>query len=141
MEVQAYDIIVELISQSHQFGESVADSIELWISVSFAVIGAAYFAPDRMNPLVATFLVAIYMAFTAHTFASTSADIRASQAATSRLSTITTSSKLSVETPTRFLTSRTLALTVETTATSLQAKLSRTNRTFIIRTTDLSATV
>lgn len=81
MDVESYDIVVELISQSHQFGESIAESIELWISVSFAVIGAAYFAPDRLNPLVATFLVAIYVAFTAHTFASTDADIRAAQAA------------------------------------------------------------
>ncbi len=82
MDVESYDIVVELISQSHHFGESIADSIELWISVSFAVIGAAYFAPDRLNLFVATFLVAIYAAFTAHTFASTDADIRAAQAAT-----------------------------------------------------------
>jgi len=80
MDVDAYDIVAELISLSHQFGESIADSIELWISVSFAVIGAAYFAPDRLNPIVAAFLIAIYVAFTAHTFASTDADIRAGQA-------------------------------------------------------------
>jgi len=81
MDIDSYDVVVELLSQSHQFGESIADSIELWISVSFAVIGAAYFAPHRLSPLVAAFLIAIYIAFTAHTFASTDADIRASQAA------------------------------------------------------------
>jgi hypothetical protein len=81
MEVESYDVIVELMSQSHNFGESIADKVELWISVSFALIASAYFAPDRMGPIVASFLVVLYIAFTAHTFANTDADVRASQAA------------------------------------------------------------
>lgn len=81
MEVEAYDVVVELIALGHQFGESIADSIELWISISFAVIGAAYFAPERLNVFLTTFLLALYIAFTAHTFGSVGADVRGGEAA------------------------------------------------------------
>ena len=81
MDPEIYSVILELLAQSHDFGESLAGSVELWISVSFAMIGAAYFAPDRLNVFVATFLIVIYVAFSIHTFGSTDADARASQAA------------------------------------------------------------
>lgn len=83
MDADILESILELLAQSHDFGESISDSIELWISVSFALIGAAFFAPDRLNVFVATFLIVIYAAFTLHTFGSVDADVKASQAALS----------------------------------------------------------
>jgi len=81
MDTEAYDVVVELISQSHDFGEAIAVRVQWWIGVSFALIATAHLAPDRLRPAVAAFLIAVYIAYSAHTFSNTEADLRASQAA------------------------------------------------------------
>jgi hypothetical protein len=59
METEVYDVVVELISQSHIFGEAIAVRVQWWIGVSFAFIATSHFAPDRLRPVVAAFLVAV----------------------------------------------------------------------------------
>lgn len=81
MDIEAYDAVIDLLGQSHQYGDSIAAGIQIWVSVSFAVIGAAYFAPERLGLVVVLFVLAIYVAFTAHTFALIDTDVRASAAA------------------------------------------------------------
>jgi hypothetical protein len=49
MDADIYEVILELLSQSHQFGESIADSIKLWISVSFTVICFVSFISYRLH--------------------------------------------------------------------------------------------
>jgi hypothetical protein len=80
MDIEAYDVVVELLGQSHVFGEAIATRLQWWVGVSFALIATAHFAPERLHPVIATFLLAIYIAFSAHTFSNADADIRASQA-------------------------------------------------------------
>ncbi len=81
MELNAYELILEVLSQSHDYGESIADKIELWIGTSFGLIIMAYFAPDRLRPGTATIVIGIYVAFTAWIFSNVGADIELSEAA------------------------------------------------------------
>lgn len=38
MDLDAYELILDLLSQSHDYGESIADKIELWIGTSFGLV-------------------------------------------------------------------------------------------------------
>lgn len=80
MDAQAYDVVVALIAQGHVFGEAITARLQWWVGISFALIATAHFAPERLKPTVAAFLLAIYVAFSAHTFSNMDADIRAAQA-------------------------------------------------------------
>jgi hypothetical protein len=81
MDLEAYELILEVLSQSHDYGESIADKIELWIGTSFGLIIMAYFAPDRLRPGTAAIVIGIYVAFTAWIFSNIGADIELSEAA------------------------------------------------------------
>ena len=81
MDLDAYELILEVLSQSHDYGESIADKIELWIGTSFGLIIMAYFAPDRLRPGTATIVISIYVAFTAWIFSNIGADIELGEAA------------------------------------------------------------
>ncbi len=79
MDLSAYELILELLSQSHTYGESAADKIELWISASFALIAMAYLAPDRLSLGTTALVSGIYVAFSAWLFTNISADLELSQ--------------------------------------------------------------
>lgn len=81
MDLDAYELILDLLSQSHDYGESIADKIELWIGTSFGLVVMAYFAPDRLKLGIASVVVAIYVAFTVWVFSNIGADIELSEAA------------------------------------------------------------
>ncbi len=83
MDLNAYELILDLLSQSHNYGESIAGKIELWIGTSFGLIIMAYFAPDRLKPGIAALVVGIYTAFTAWLLSNIGADVELSQAALS----------------------------------------------------------
>jgi hypothetical protein len=65
MDMEAYAVVVDLLSQVHAYGESVAGKLELWISISSGLIVMAYFAPDRMKPGVVSLILVAYSLFSA----------------------------------------------------------------------------
>lgn len=75
MEIEALVYLQELLGQQHEYGESVHGRLDMWISVSFAVIAITYIAPERLTPLIATLIVVLYSAFTVHTFTVVLADM------------------------------------------------------------------
>jgi len=81
MDLDAYELVLDLLAQSHAYGESIADKIELWIGTSFGLIVMAYFAPDRLKLGIASLVVAIYVAFTVWVFSNIGADVDLSDAA------------------------------------------------------------
>ena len=81
MDVEAYQLVVALLGQVHDFGESISDKMELWISISSGLIVMAYFAPDRLKPGIATYVVALYIAFSVFIFSNIAADASLSRAA------------------------------------------------------------
>ena len=83
MDLSAYELVLDLLSQSHAYGESIADKIELWVGTSFGLIVMAYFAPDRLKLGIATLVIGIYVAFTSWVLSNIGADVDLSQAALS----------------------------------------------------------
>jgi len=81
MELDAYQIVVDLLSQSHAYGEAIAGKMELWISVSFGLIVMAYFAPNRLMPGIACLVLLIYVAFSVFSITNIYADIQMGKAA------------------------------------------------------------
>lgn len=65
MDMEAYAVVVDLLSQVHAYGESVAAKLELLISVSSGLIVMAYFAPERMKPVVVSLILVTYALFIA----------------------------------------------------------------------------
>lgn len=81
MDAEAYQAIVDLLGQAHNFGESISDKMELWISISSGLIVMAYFAPDRLTPGIAAFVLSLYIAFSVFVFSNIAADADLSRAA------------------------------------------------------------
>ncbi len=75
MDIDAYQLVVNLLTQAHYFGESIAVKIEFWISISSGLIVMAYLAPNRLKPGIASLVLAIYIAFSLYIFANIEADM------------------------------------------------------------------
>lgn len=81
METEAYGVVVDLLSQAHDYGESIAAKLELWISISSGLIVMAYFAPDRMKPGVVSLILVAYVLFSAFMYTNIQDDIGLNKAA------------------------------------------------------------
>ena len=64
MDVEAYALVVELLSQAHNYGESISAKLELWVGISSGLIVMAYFAPERLKLGVAGLVIFAYVTFT-----------------------------------------------------------------------------
>ena len=63
MDFEAYQIVIELLAQAHEYGEANSDKMELWISISSGLIVMAYFAPERLKLGISTMILLVYIAF------------------------------------------------------------------------------
>ena len=67
MDIEACATVVDLLTQSHGYGESIASKVEVWIGVSSGIIVMAYFAPNRLKPGITSFVLLLYVAFSVFT--------------------------------------------------------------------------
>ena len=74
--MEAYSVVVDLLGQAHAYGESISAKMELWISISSGLIIMAYFAPDRLNKLIAGIVLLAYATFTAFVMTNSAEDAR-----------------------------------------------------------------
>ncbi len=94
MDMEAYAVVVDLLSQAHAYGESAAAKLELWISISSGLIVMAYFAPDRMKPGVVTLILVAYSLFLAFIVTNIADDMGLSKAALHDAKTIAVRSEI-----------------------------------------------
>jgi hypothetical protein len=67
MDLEACATVVDLLAQSHGYGESIASKVEFWIGVSSGLIVMAYFAPDRLKPGITSLVLLLYVTFSVFT--------------------------------------------------------------------------
>lgn len=73
-EPEVISAVADLASLGHEHGEAIWSKIQWWVSMSFALILTAHFAPQRMNLFVSLLLGVIYVVFTLMVLASMGAD-------------------------------------------------------------------
>ncbi len=94
MDMEAYAVVVDLLSQIHAYGESASAKLELWISISSGLIVMAYFAPDRMKPGVVSLLLVAYALFLVFIITNARDDMGLMRAALQDAKTIVESSEI-----------------------------------------------
>jgi hypothetical protein len=94
MDMEAYAVVVDLLSQIHAYGESASSKLELWIGFSSGLIMMAYFAPDRMKPGVVSLILVAYTLFSAFLFTNIREDMGLSRAALQDAKTIVALSEI-----------------------------------------------
>jgi hypothetical protein len=94
MDMEAYAVVVDLLSQIHAYGESAAAKLELWISISSGLIVMAYFAPDRMKPGVVSLILVTYSLFLVFMWTNIGDDMGLSRAALQDAKTIMARSEI-----------------------------------------------
>jgi NADH:ubiquinone oxidoreductase subunit H len=90
VDAEAYQLVVDLLGQARNFGESVSNEMELWIGISSGLVVLADFAPDRLKPGMASFVICLYIAFSVFIFANIAADAALSRAAVEDASRVAT---------------------------------------------------
>ncbi len=95
MDMEAYAVVVDLLSQVHAYGESAAAKLELLISISSGLIVMAYFAPDRMKPSVVSFILVAYALFLVFMVTNVRDDMGLSRASLQDAKTIVERSEIS----------------------------------------------
>ncbi len=63
MDIEALNAVMDLLNQTHEFGESIWSRIEFWTGISFGMIALAYIAPNRLTPATTVLVVLLYIGF------------------------------------------------------------------------------
>ena len=74
-EYEAYDLAMSAISFNHNLGESILSQIQFWAGVSYALLAITLVAPQRLTIGTTVLLLALYAAFSLHTYSNIGFDI------------------------------------------------------------------
>ncbi len=75
MDLEAYNLLLELHIYAGELGESIWSRIEFWSGISFGTIALAYLAPNRLTPPITTLIVSLYILFSFSLFSNVQSDL------------------------------------------------------------------